>query len=176
MTNGAGPRVHGVFLQNSTDPDEDPVRSQQQIDSEHLGCLRFTIPGAKYSPEANTATVQFGHALWWIEAELTADYSLHSVTLLDLSGQVAQGPLKATIGRTLHDHSAPHLEHWVINIDSSTMTGPPLIEEGDEPLPRKGSWGNEAAFVELHADADSRITRIDLTLGREAARTLQTTD
>ena len=35
---------------------------------------------------------------------------------------------------------------------------------------------NIQAFVELHADADSRITWIDLTLDREAARTLQTTD
>lgn len=166
--------VPGTFLQNSTDPAGDQDRSQQQIDQEHLGCLRFTMPGTRYAPEANAATVQFGQALWWIEAELAEDFSLHSLLLLHLSGRVAQGLLEATIGRLGAEAAdAPDVEQWRITIDPSSMTGPPLVEEGYEPTPDKGSWGDGAVTVELHAQADSSITRIDLVLDREAARAFQ---
>ena len=166
--------VPGTFLQNSTDPAGDQDRSQQQIDQEHLGCLRFTMPGTRYAPEANAATVQFGQALWWIEAELAEDFSLHSVMLLDLSGQVAQGPLEGTIGRLgAQAADAPDVERWQITIDPSTMAGPPLVEDGDEPTPDHGCWGDGAAQVTLHADAEARVTRIDLALDRVAARKFQ---
>lgn len=172
LRTGAPGSVAGLFFLNSTDPAEDHLRTQQQIDDEHLGGLRFTVPGTHFGPEANASTVQFGHALWWIEVELDDEYSLHTVTLLDLSGQVALGRLAATLQRQQSPPSTS-CERWRIEVDPSTMIGPPLLQDSFEPMPRHGFWGEGAAGVTLYADGESRITRIDLLLDRDAARLAQ---
>lgn len=89
--------------------------------------------------------------------------------LLDLSGQVGQWRLAATLEQQ-DVHDRPHVQRWRITVDPATITGPPLTEEWYEPMPLEGSWGDGAARLALHQEADFTITRMDLTLDAEAAR------
>lgn len=162
------------FSVDSGDPAADESIPQDEVDRGGHGQLCVEVTERVAEPQDHSLSVDFGELLFWISPEVTTDFRLSSLTLLGTSAHIGCGRLSASMARTDYpatsDEGGDAVEEWTVSIDRGSVTAPPLAEEGYEPLPREGSWGDGAASVALTVDPDGVVRTIVLRLDRSQLR------
>lgn len=147
---------------------------QDEVDRGGHGQLAVEVPERASEPQDHSLSVDFGELLFWISPEVTTDFRLSSLTLLGTSAHIGCGRLSASMactdGPAASVEGVGEIEEWTVSIDRGSVTAPPLAEEGYEPLPREGSWGDGAASVALTVDPDGVVRTIVLRLDRSGLR------
>lgn len=172
------PPLAARFSVDSGDLSADASMPQDEVDGGSHGQLTVEVTEQASEPQDHSLSVDFGELLFWISPEVTTDFRLSSLTLLGTSAHIGCGRLSASMARTDHPATSDEdggaaeerLEEWIVSIDRDTVTAPPLTEEGYEPLPREGTWGNGAASVALTIDPDGVVRTIVLRLDRSLQR------
>ncbi|MFC5298567.1 MAG: hypothetical protein ACTIMA_09125 [Brachybacterium tyrofermentans] len=162
------------FSVDSGDSSADESMPQDEVDRGGHGQLTVEVTERATEPQDHSLSVDFGDLLFWISPEVTTDFRLSSLTLLGTSAHIGCGRLSASLAST-GSPGAPNgrldaIEEWTVSIDRDSVTAPPLVEEGYEPLPRTGSWRDGAASVALTIDPDGVVRRIVLRLDRSRLR------
>lgn len=140
--------------------DDDEHQPQDIIDRDARANLEFHV-----GPAASPVTLSEGP--WWVEADVDPHDGLRIVYLLCTARFLGGGAITGTLTR--EDSTEPATQRWRIDLDPSTITGPPTTSVADLRAADRGRSPGGTLEVSVEREDDGRARTITLLVCQERA-------